>query len=281
MYKIGLSSNQSIDEKLFKNCASAGISLMEVSVTADKYENLPYREIMRWSKQYGIELWSFHLPFMPFEVLDISSKALCKETVRYLAELIKKAADIGIDKFIIHASGEPVLDAERKERMDIAKDSLCILAEVAKQSGGVIAVEDLPRSCLGKNSVEINELISVHDNLKACLDTNHLLGENIVDFIHSVGNKIITTHISDFDFYNERHWLPGEGKLDWQAILQALKEVGYQGPWLYEIGFVCPKTIYRNRDLTCQDFVRNAKEIFENREITVFSTPKPNLGMWE
>ena len=60
-----------------------------------------------------------------------------------------------------------------------------------------------------------------------------------------------------------------------------MEEVNYKGVWLYEIGFECPETILRDRDLTCEDFVRNAKELFENKDITVFSNPKPNLGMWE
>ena len=165
--------------------------------------------------------------------------------------------------------------------MEIAKKSLYALAEVAKTYGDVVVVENLPRTCLGKNSAEIKELISAHSSLRVCFDTNHLLCEDAVDFIRNIGDKIVTTHISDFDFYNERHWLPGEGKLDWQAILRALKEIGYQGPWLYEIGFACPKTIYRDRDLTCEDFARNAKELFNNTAITTFSRHKEKLGMWE
>ena len=91
------------------------------------------------------------------------------------------------------------------------------------------------------------------------------------------GNKIVTTHVSDYDFVNERHWLPGEGKIDWQELLSTFKAVEYSGPWLYEMSFACPKTIYRERDLTFEDFVRNAKEVFNNEKITVFSTPKEDL----
>ena len=53
------------------------------------------------------------------------------------------------------------------------------------------------------------------------------------------------------------------------------------GVWLYEIGFACPKTIFRDRPLTCADFARNAQELFAGKAPTVISTPKPNLGMWE
>ncbi len=50
---------------------------------------------------------------------------------------------------------------------------------------------------------------------------------------------------------------------------------------MYEIGFEVPVTILRDRELTVADFKRNADEIFAGEKLTVFSTPKPNLGMWE
>ena len=97
-----------------------------------------------------------------------------------------------------------------------------------------------------------------------------------MDFVRAVGKKIVTTHVSDYDFVDEKHWLPGEGKVDWQALVQALKDVGYNGPWLYEIGFECPNTLWRERDLTCEDFANNAAEIFENRPPHVLSKLKSN-----
>lgn len=283
MYKIGLSTcgGKTINEELFKNFQKAGISATEISVDAEEYANLNYKEIEKTAKKYNVDLWSFHFPFSPFDEIDISNYKLAKATIRYFEELIKKASEIGIKRFVVHPSGEPVEDEERTEKIKCSKESLFNLAEIAKKYGAVIAVEDLPRSCLGKNSDEIADLISAHDDLRVCFDTNHLLNENAVDFIHKIGKKIITTHISDFDFMNERHWLPGEGALDWQAILKAFEDIEYSGVWLYEIGFLCPNTIIRNRALTCEDFVRNAKEIFENKPATIFSTHKEKLGMWE
>ena len=75
------------------------------------------------------------------------------------------------------------------------------LAEKAASHGAVIAVENLPRTCLGKNSDEINELISANPKLKVCFDTNHLLKENISDFIKKTGKNIVTVHISDYVTY--------------------------------------------------------------------------------
>ena len=107
--------------------------------------------------------------------------------------------------------------------------------------------------------------------MRVCCDTNHLLSENLPDFIRRIGNKIVTLHVSDYDGIDEKHWLPGEGILDWQEVLTALSEIGYNGPWLYEMGLATPKTITRERNLIYSDFVRNANELFAGRKPTVLS----------
>jgi sugar phosphate isomerase/epimerase len=103
------------------------------------------------------------------------------------------------------------------------------------------------------------DLLSADPALRACFDTNHLLSEDPADFVRKVGNKIITTHVSDCDFLNERHWYPGEGKIDWPALMRALEEVGYQGPFIYEIGLLASEY---HRALTPADLVNTAHEIF-------------------
>ena len=157
------------------------------------------------------------------------------------------------------------------------------LAEIAYQNGAYICVEDLPRSCLGNTAEDVLSLLAANDKLKVCFDTNHLLKDDNLNFMDKLANKIVTLHVSDYDFINERHWLPGEGKLEWKPIYDALCEIGYKGPWLYEIGLKCPKTIYRERDLTYADFYENAQTIFAGKqpEKPDFTTYKENVGMWE
>lgn len=33
----------------------------------------------------------------------------------------------------------------------------------------------------------------------------------------------------------ERHWLPGEGKINWKELIAALDSCGYSGVWMYEV----------------------------------------------
>lgn len=270
MYKVGMSTfSQPLNRELFAKYREGGIDAIELSVKYDTIMDQDFKQIKSLSQEYNVDLWSYHLPFQPYGVMDISLPHTYKSTIDYFTEIIKRVSDIGVDKFVVHPSGEPITDEDRPELMKCAKNSLAELSVIAKKCGATIAVEDLPRTCLGKNSAEIKELISLNDDLRVCFDTNHLLSENAVDFINELKDKIITVHVSDYDFVNERHWLPGEGVLDWQGILKALQSVGYNGIWMYEIGFKCPNTISRSRDLTCADFKRNATEIFENRPISI------------
>ena len=283
MYPVGLSScGKPLCEELFIHYREAGIDAIEISTANEEYDTMPYERLAAWASTHQVKIWSLHLPFMPFQAIDISSldRTLQQASIARLSEIIKRGAAVGIDKFVIHPSGEPIADEVREDRLLTAQECLYTLADVAARCGGMIAVENLPRTCLGRDSRDILELLSCDSRLVACFDTNHLLEEDPIEFIKKIGNKIVTLHVSDYDFKNERHWLPGEGLLDWQSIISALEGVGYDGVWLYEINLDCPWTIKRPRDLTYEDFYRNAMELFENKPLTIFSAPVLDLKKW-
>ena len=282
--KLALStSGKNITRATFEAYKMAGIEAMEISEgSISGADDVDFAAIKTLANEYGIELWSFHLPFLPFETIDISQPSLADYTVKYFCSLIDKASAIGIKTFVVHPSGEPIDEADRAMRLECAKKSLLALAEYASAKDATIAVEDLPRTCLGRNSSDILALISVHPSLRVCFDTNHLLNEDISHFISAVGGKIITTHISDYDFVNERHWLPGEGQIDWVSLKNALSAIGYDGYWLYELGLSASNwTIDRPRALTHTDLTRNFNEIMSNTPPTPFGTAKKGLPMFK
>lgn len=261
----------------------ADIKYLELSTEPGIYEIIDYAEFARIANIAGVTLRSIHLPFQPFSDNDPSAtdEKVRVNTVNLQKRIIKRAAAGGFKYAVIHPSGEPIAEEVRPARMAQAKKTLAELAEFAKEYGMTIAVENLPRTCLGRDSADILELLSAHADLRACFDINHLLSESNIDFIKAVGDKIVALHVSDYDGLDERHWLPGEGKNDWQAIYNALNEVGYDGPWVYEVNYRSPSSIKRTkRYLDPVDFSRNAKEIFENKPLTVIGTPKDNLKHW-
>lgn len=258
-WAIGASNGGAeITEEMLAAYKENGIEYLEMALLEENNLSKDVRDIKKLADKYGIKIWSCHLPFAPFEKIEPSStdEKVRTYTVEYFKKLISAVAEIGTDKVVVHASGEPISDEDRPFKMAAAKKSLKELAEFAQTKNVTVAVEDLPRTCLGKNSEEILDLISVHENLKVCFDTNHLLSEMPVDFIKRVGKDIITLHVSDYDFIDERHQLPGEGKVNWQELISALDECGYNGVWMHEVSI--EKYITQIRD--------NAEKLLKNEE---------------
>ena len=273
MLQVGLSTCgfKPIEEN-FKALKAAGIKNIEISRGWLEYDSLDYDQIKHLADKYDVNIWSFHLPFADTENIDISSldESIRQKSVELWRRLIKIGAKIGIKIFIAHPSSEPLSEDIdiRSKNIEAAKKSLKELAEFAQEFDATIAVENLPRSCLGRTANEIADLISADEHLKICLDTNHFLIDNNLNLIEKMGDKIITLHVSDYDFIDEKHWLPGEGKIDWHALYNMMVQDGFNGPWLYEISLKSNGKTPCTRDLTFQDVYNNAMEIFQNKPIT-------------
>ena len=72
--------------------------------------------------------------------------------------------------------------------MAASKNSLNELADFAAERGAVIAVEDLPRTCLGNCADEMLEILEANEKLRVCFDTNHLLKDTNGNFLKIVGD---------------------------------------------------------------------------------------------
>ena len=272
---LGIYMNVLPTEEIFAACTRAKISCLEISILGEEIASLlPESENIRaLAKKYGICLWSMHLPFgretKNFCAPDAGER---ERTLAMQIENLKIAHALGIERVVIHG-GIPLPQTERKKYFAIAKENIRILQEEASPLGITVCVETLMPSCIGRNSRELLEILSAHPDLRVCLDTNHLLGENHADLIRRLGNRIVTTHISDYDFIDERHWLPGEGRIDWPLIMETLAKVGYEGPILYEVNpWKTPETIER-RPLTLSDYRENYEALMREEIPKPIGTP--------
>ena len=85
----------------------------------------------------------------------------------------------------------------------------------------MLCIENLPRTCLGRDSGELMRLIADYPEVMVCFDSNHLLKEEHAHFFEAVGNRIGTIHASDYDRKDERHWLPPPAGFRLQGSLHA------------------------------------------------------------
>lgn len=183
----------------------------------------------------GLKVWSVHMPYS--RTLDISmiDDAKRAENVQYMKDMMRVAGIFQPQYLVLHPSAEPIAPDEREQRLANSHASIGELAPVAKEIGAVLCIENLPRTCLGQNGEEMMRLIEGYDEVGLCFDTNHLLYQSHEDYLKTVAKgKIKTVHLSDYDFADERHLIPGKGLIDNRALWAGLKENGYDGIMMFE-----------------------------------------------
>lgn len=224
--------------------ADAGIRQIEISCGNLKpwSEQFDYIHkstgISSLARTNGVEISSIHLPFGPFSEIDPAhaDREVRAKIIEIQSSLIKAASEAGIAIAVIHPSGEPYKDEEREERIKCALETISALCDIAGANGMTLALENLPRTCLCRTSDEMIRFLDAIPDLRVCFDTNHSLIEKNPDYIRAVGEKIVTLHVSDYDFIDERHVLPTKGLIDWKELVETLDSVGYNGRFLYETG---------------------------------------------
>lgn len=80
------------------------------------------------------------------------------------------------------------------------------------------------------------------DYFVMCMDTGHSHkatrfnnNPSSPDVIRMLGSKIVALHLNDNDTLTDQHKIPLTGSLDWEDILNALDEVGYNGTYNMEL----------------------------------------------
>ena len=223
-----------------KENKARGLDYIEVTmnnVIAKDPEGAPERArlLMDDIVAAGLQVWSVHMPYS--RTLDISVLDDEKRTanVEYMARMMRVAGVFKPKYLVLHPSSEPISPDEREQRLANSHASIGILAPVAKEIGAVLCVENLPRTCLGQNGEEMMRLIDGYDEVGLCFDTNHLLYQSHEDYLKAVAKgRIKTVHLSDYDFADERHLIPGKGLIDNKALWTGIRENGYDGIMMFE-----------------------------------------------
>lgn len=243
-----------INEKYFKMCQDANIEAMEVTLPFGyDFFKLDFKYLQKLANKYNVELWSYHVPFSGYFDPSSLDEEKAKNAMEDFKLLMKNASVSDVKYIVIHPSEEITTTERRDERMENAKRRLSELAEYANTLGLTIAVETLPRLCLGNSTDEMEELMKANDKLRICFDVNHIELGTQKEFLERLGDKIVTLHISDYNI-PDNHLLPFEGKIDWKEFIIALDKANYNGVFMYEAGLM-------TKDGT--DIMRNAKIYYD------------------
>ena len=196
--------------------------------------------------KHGLRPWSLHLPPANMSSPDEAEREEISHTYQ---NIIRHVSDWGIRVITMHTDYPPKTPEERPIRCLQAARTIRELRDCAANDGMRIAVEDLPRQLLGNTSQELYGLISASGGVGCCFDVNHLFRESHEDFMRRMGKFVITTHISDCDDADEKHWLPGEGRVPFRCVMDTLQSMGYRGPYLFEVRKKADGTSYTANEI--------------------------------
>jgi sugar phosphate isomerase/epimerase len=186
----------------------------------------------------GVEPRTVHASFGASLDISSSDAATRSAGIQAIGVALDLAVRMGAGTVIVHPSSEPIEIEARDVRIVQAKRSIETIVQMARQAGCRVALELLPRTCLGRSAAELLRLLEDVDphTAGACLDTNHLMGQfsSLPEVVRSLGPRLLALHCSDYDGVDEKHWLPMRGVIDWGAFLLALDAIGFTGPLHYE-----------------------------------------------
>lgn len=104
--------------------------------------------------------------------------------------------------------------------------------KLAKEAGLKVLIEAHPYRWIHNvdGMLRLYEKVGM-DNLGFNFDPSHLhqSGEIPQCAIYQLRGKLHHVHLSDNDTFTNAHWRPGQGKMDWPAIIKALSDIGYDG----------------------------------------------------
>jgi sugar phosphate isomerase/epimerase len=129
-----------------------------------------------------------------------------------------------------HAKVPSGLDWDQNYRDYVATLRIC--AEACEKSGVLMSIEPHPARYVANTDGALRLLEHVGSRVLGInFDPSHTFP--VGDFpnvsVYRLGKKILHLHVSDNDGVTNVHWRPGMGKIEWVAMFQALKDVGYDG----------------------------------------------------
>jgi sugar phosphate isomerase/epimerase len=179
-----------------------------------------------------IRVGSIHLPFGGAWDFSVADEAARRAAVARQLAVIDQCAPLGASQLTLHASAEPIDPAERRTRLDQALRSLEQLLPAARRHGLRLAIEWLPRSCVGNKEEELFALVAPFPapEVGILLDVNHVMARHaeLPALIGTLAPRLVAFHLSDYDGVDECHWVPGDsaGVIDWCGVMRAIRALG-------------------------------------------------------
>ena len=201
-----------------------------------KEERKRVRELL---KEYGIRISSI-LPAPgggPGGNIASANPAEREWTKQYWKDCMDMGLEMDDCRTLLCVCGWYIYGTRERDAWKWAMEGLSEVADYAAKSGVTLMLEptatdsNLVESC--EDAINMMEDIG-KENVKLMFDTTHALYRNEVpsDYVYQMGKNLKHIHMADYD-----RKAPGTNGCDFLDIMQALKDIGYDGYVTMENGF--------------------------------------------
>ncbi|RPI23728.1 MAG: sugar phosphate isomerase/epimerase [Acidobacteria bacterium] len=246
-WPVGLSTGSFYRMSIFdvlRPVRENGFTLLEISSSQGHLDYREPEDLKRLSVQLrdlGLEPFSFHGPLSNHLDLSSQDEGQRERSVAELLQAAEAAGRLGAAHFVVHPGPEqtgPVGEEQRGERLERAAEALEKIRSHCAKIGVVLVLENmLPHLSLGKTD-DLLKIISALDGQEfgVCLDTGHAnLAGDIYDLPGRIGSRLKMLHAHDNRGRHDDHLAPGQGRIDWQLLLERLASQGFVGPLMLEL----------------------------------------------
>ena len=214
-----------------------GYESIEISGEPTQYPIGPTRTLL---EQYGIRCWGAVTLTLGERNLAAKDPAQRAKSVEYVKSVVQMVSELGgeIITIVPATVGKVVADSTPENEWAWVREGLKDVHQSAKRLGIRMAIEPLNRFetyFINRADQALAMAEAIGPECGVCLDAFHMNIEE-TDFLAAIrhtGKRLYDFHAAD----NNR-LAPGQGTLEWKAIVQALKSVGYDGALTAE--FVAP-----------------------------------------
>ncbi len=219
---------------------------LNAAMFATDYDGALRKAFWQMLRDTGKRVFSYHIPFSHLDDISAPDELRRQRALSRFRALLQEAQSFQAEMLVVHPSTEPVDQSKREQHTTQLRKSMQELEGELCSAKMRLALEFLPRLCMGNTLADMDQFLAgMSDIFGVCQDVNHLMGQyqDIPSMARTLNEKLFALHISDYDGVDERHWLPGQGVIDWKAFVSALRDINYAGPFNYEIKINAEKDI--------------------------------------
>lgn len=216
--------------------ASLGLRGIEIMATPPqldvrRFTDQQCDEVLRLAEQTGAEIVSLNPTFIDLN-LGSRNDTFRRESITEVKACIDVAARLHASMVVIGPGRRHPLVLEPLDMVDrLSHPAMRECIEYAQDKGVIYGFENITSRYMTR-SEEIADFIDQVDSpfCKVVYDVaNASHYENPVDGIRLLGGRICHVHLSDTNPDVHAHWPVGKGSVDFAAVADALREVGYRG----------------------------------------------------